>query len=220
MPHSSDLLYLEIGAKQEDAELCVVLMHGLGADGHDFEEVAKMLCQMAAPRRWRFVLPHAPVMRVTVNMGTAMPAWYDILALSHPREVDWDTVALSQQRIESIMAAESAPKIILAGFSQGAAMALHVGLRNQEKIAGILAMSGYLLQSDAYPTPANRSSLPISILHGNADDVVPIKAAEEALNALRIAGYTASFKSYIALAHSVSQEEVRDVFDWLKEHGS
>ena len=99
-------------------------------------------------------------------------------------------------------------------------MALHVGPRNQEKIAGVLAMSGYLLHSDAHPAPPSKRPLPISILHGNADDVVPIKAAEEALNSLKVAGYSPSFKSYIALAHSVSQEEVRDVFEWLNEHSA
>jgi phospholipase/carboxylesterase len=220
MPHSPELQYLEIGAAKADADLCVILMHGLGADGHDFEDVATMLCQAAQPKRWRFVLPHSNEIPVTINMGHKMPAWYDILDLSHPREVNWTTVETSQRQIESLIAAESAPKIILAGFSQGAAMALHVGLRNQEKIAGILAMSGYLLQSGAHPAPPSKGPLPISILHGNADDVVPIKAAELALHDLKQAGYSPSFKSYIALGHSVSQEEVRDVFEWLEEHSA
>ncbi|MGB6221091.1 alpha/beta hydrolase [Haloferula sp.] len=220
MPDSSALQCLEIGADKANADLCVILMHGLGADGHDFEDVARMLCQAALPSRWRFVLPHAPSIPVTINGGAPMPAWYDILDLSHPREVDWKTVAASQQQIESLITAEAGPKIILAGFSQGAAMALHVGLRHQSKIVGVLAMSGYLLLSEDHPVPSCKGPLPISILHGNADDVVPIKAAEEALNSLKMAGYAPTFKSYIALGHSVAQEEVRDVFEWLKEHGS
>jgi phospholipase/carboxylesterase len=214
------LPFLEIGATRENAELCVILMHGLGADGHDFEEVAKMLCDAAAPRRWRFVLPHAPVMRVTINMGTAMPAWYDILDLSLTREVDWETVEKSQKQLEAIIERESAYKIILAGFSQGAAMALHLGLRHQDKVAGILAMSGYLLESADRPAPPSKGSMPITILHGNADDVVPIRAAEVALNSLKKAGYEPTFKSYVALGHSVSQEEIRDVFEWLGEQDS
>ncbi len=217
---SSELQYLEIGATREEAELCVILMHGLGADGHDFEDVAKMLSEAALPRRWRFVLPHAKEMPVTINMGAKMPAWYDILDLSHPREVNWETVTTSQQQIESLIAAEPASKIILAGFSQGAAMALHVGLRHQSGIAGVLAMSGYLLESEAHPVPPGEGLMPIGILHGNADDVVPINAAEVALNSLQAAGYTPTFKSYVALGHSVAEEEVRDVFEWLSEHAS
>lgn len=220
MADPSALQCLEIGADNADADLCVILMHGLGADGHDFEDVARMLCQAALPSRWRFVLPHAPSIPVTINMGAEMPAWYDILDLSHPRDVDWKTVAVSQQQIESLIAAETASKIVLAGFSQGAAMALHLGLRHQSKIAGVLAMSGYLLESEDHPVPPCEGPLPISILHGNADDVVPIRAAEEALHSLEAAGYTPTFKSYVALGHSVAQEEVRDVFEWLKKHGS
>lgn len=217
---SAALQCLEIGADQADADLCIILMHGLGADGHDFEDIARMLCQAARPSRWRFVLPHAPSIPVTINGGAPMPAWYDILDLSHPREVDWKTVAVSQQQIEALIAAEAAPKIILAGFSQGAAMALQVGLRHQSTIAGIIAMSGYLLQSGNHPVPPCQGPMPIAILHGNADNVVPIKAAEQAINSLKTAGYAPTFKSYVALAHSVAEEEVRDVFAWLKEHGS
>ena len=99
-------------------------------------------------------------------------------------------------------------------------MALQVGLRHQGRIAGILAMSGYLMQSDHHPVPANEKPMPIGVLHGNADDVVPIKAAEAAINSLEEAGHTPTFKSYVALTHSVSEEEIRDGFEWLSEHGS
>jgi phospholipase/carboxylesterase len=214
---SSELRCLEIGATREKAELTVILMHGLGADGHDFEDVAQMLCDAAKPRRWRFVLPHAKQLPVTINMGMSMPAWYDILDLSHPREVNWETVADSQKQIESLIATEPAEKLILAGFSQGAAMALHVGLRHPNRIAGVLLMSGYLLESEDHPAPACGSPLPICILHGTTDEVVPLIAAEEALKSLLTAGYEPRFKSYSGLGHSVSQEEVRDVFDWLSE---
>ena len=217
MTDSSELQCLEIGATREEAELTVILMHGLGADGHDFEDVAQMLCDAASPRRWRFVLPHAKQLPVTINMGMLMPAWYDILDLSHPREVNWETVADSQTQIESLIAAEPAEKLILAGFSQGAAMALHAGLRHPNRIAGVLLMSGYLLESDDHPAPTCESPLPIGILHGTDDEVVPLIAAEETLKSLLTAGYEPRFKSYPGLGHSVSQEEVRDVFDWLSE---
>ena len=220
MADSSELRVLEVGAAQDEAELCVILMHGLGADGHDFEDVARMLCESALPRRWRFVLPHAREMPVTINMGTRMPAWYDVFDLSHPRDVDWETVAVSQQQIESLISAEQASKIILAGFSQGAAMALQVGLRHQAGISGVLMMSGYLLESEAHPVPPAGGSLPIGVLHGTADEVVPIGAAEAALGSLRAAGYNPTFKSYAGLGHGVAEEEVRDVLAWLDEHGA
>ena len=211
---------LEIGASREDADLCVILMHGLGADAHDFEDVAKMLCEAASPRRWRFVLPNAELLPVTINMGMTMPAWYDILDMSHPRDVDWATVEASQARIESLMAAEREDaRIILAGFSQGAAMALHVGLRNASRTNGIALMSGYLLESEERPAPAGNGSLPIGIFHGTDDAVVPITAAETTVESLRNAGHKPSFKQYPGLPHSVSQEEIRDLFQWLSEHG-
>ena len=176
-----------------------------------------MWCEAALPLRWRFVLPHAGEMPVTINSGVRMPAWYDILDLSHPREVDWETVAASQGQIESLMEKEPAPKRILAGFSQGAAMALQVGLRNQDKIAGVLLMSGYLLESEESPVPPG--SLPIAVFHGREDEVVSIKAAEACVESLRGAGYAPTFKSYPGLGHSVTEEEVQDVFGWLGERG-
>ena len=132
------LPFLEFGAPRGEAEMTIILMHGLGADGHDFADVAAALCKAAEPRAWRFVLPHAPVQKVTINMGMPMPAWYDIIDFSHPREVNWDTVQESQDRIEELLENEKgAEKIILAGFSQGGAMALHVGLRALCYIPGI-----------------------------------------------------------------------------------
>lgn len=206
---------LEIGASREDAELSVLLMHGLGADGHDFADVATILSRAAAPRRWRFVLPHAPPQAVTINAGMCMPAWYDILDLSQPRAVNWDTVAQSQQRIEALIANQCSGRIVLAGFSQGAAMALHVGLRRQESIAGILAMSGYLLESDEHPCPAKLADLPVGIFHGSDDPVVPLIAAEQAKVALDAAGFSPTIKVYGGMGHSVCDDEIRDVYEWL-----
>ena len=206
---------LEIGASREDADMCVILMHGLGADGHDFADVASVLSNAAAPRAWRFVLPHAPEQDVTINMGMRMPAWYDILDLAHPRSVNWDTVRDSEKNIARLHEAEIAERIVLAGFSQGAAMALHVGLRHQAEVAGILMMSGYLLDSEENPCPANSNDVPIGMFHGTRDPVVPYVAAEQSLTTLREAGYAPTLQSYEGLEHSVSEEEIRDVFEWL-----
>ncbi|MFT4546362.1 MAG: phospholipase/carboxylesterase [Verrucomicrobiales bacterium] len=211
----SPLSCLEIGALREEAELCVILMHGLGADGHDFEDVASGFSEAALPDKWRFVLPHAPQIPVTINMGMTMPAWYDILDMSQPREVDWGTVEQSQRSIETLLDNECASRIILAGFSQGAAMALHVGLRQQASIAGILAMSGYLLEGDAHPCPSKAGDFPIGVFHGSDDPVVPLVAAEHAVSMLQTSGFETTFKVYAEVEHSLCDEEIRDVFEWL-----
>jgi len=209
---------IELGASREDAELTVILMHGLGADGHDFADVGEAYAVAAEPRKWRFVLPHAPAIPVTINQGMVMPAWYDILDMIQPREVDWGTVAASRASVESLLAAELAPKVVLAGFSQGAAMALDVGLRNQERVAGILVMSGYLLESETQPCPAKTAAdFPIGMFHGSADPMVRLAAAEGAAATLESKGYSASLKIYPDVEHSLCEEEVRDVFAWLEE---
>lgn len=208
---------LEIGASREDAELCVILMHGLGADAHDFEDIAQAFSRVAEPKKWRFVLPHASHIKVTVNQGMVMPAWYDILDMSQPREVDWKTVEDSLKAIEALMERESAAKLVLAGFSQGGAMALHVGLRNQDRVNGILSMSGYLLENaESHPCPDKTADFPIGVFHGKEDPVVPILAAEQTVEVLKGKGYAPEFTAYPGLEHSLLEEEVRDVFEWLK----
>ena len=211
---------LEIGAARDEAELCVILMHGLGADGHDFADVAEALCAAAKPRKWRFVLPHAPEQPVTINLGMRMPAWYDILDMSQPREVNWDTVEGSRRSIEALIRQEEqAEKMVLAGFSQGGAMALHVGLRHQDSIAGILVMSGYLLEGEAHPCPAKAKDFPVGIFHGSDDPVVPLAAAERTLEVLGEAGFAPTHKTYAGMEHSVCDEELRDVFGWFDQIG-
>ncbi|MCH1505228.1 alpha/beta hydrolase [Verrucomicrobiales bacterium] len=206
---------LEIGATRDEAELVVLLMHGLGADAHDFRDVAQALCQAAQPSRWRFVLPNAPSIPVTINGGMSMPAWYDILDLSHPRAVNWDTVDDSAKAIQEILLAEMAPTVVLAGFSQGAAMALHIGLGHASRVHGILMMSGYLLESEERPCPPATEARPIGLFHGTEDSMVPLAAAERTVEALTEAGHRPSLKPYAGMEHSVCDEEVRDVFAWL-----
>lgn len=211
------LAHLEIGASLGEAELSVILMHGLGADAHDFEDVAEALSRAAEPRKWRFVLPNAPSLAVTINRGMHMPAWYDILDMSTPRHVDWDTVADSARNIEALLKRETAEKVVLAGFSQGAAMALHVGLRNQESIAGVLMMSGYLLEDEQHKCPekVETAEFPIGLFHGSDDAVIPAVAARETSETLHAHGYAQTLKVYEGLEHSVFEDELRDVFAWL-----
>lgn len=216
----TQLPYLEVGASRAEAELTVIWMHGLGADGYDFQDVTQALSRVAAPQRWRFVLPHAKELPITISTGLQMPAWYDIISLSQPREVDWSTVAQSQAMIEELISAEPASRLVLAGFSQGAAMALHVGLQHQTHLAGILVLSGYLLENAEHPVAPCNSSVPIRILHGQEDDVVPPSAAAAAATALQGVGYNLEITTYEGLGHSVNEQEIQAVLAWLQERAN
>ncbi len=210
------LTFLEFGASREEAEMTVVLMHGLGDSGHGFADVAQMICQTAAPAKWRFVLPHAPNLPVTCNGGFVMPAWYDILDMSHPRNVDWATVDASEQALVKLIEEQASEKLVLAGFSQGGAMALHLGLRMQERVSGIISMSGYLLESAEHPCPEKKADVPIGIFHGDVDDVVPLLAAEQTEKTLKEQGFAPDKRVYPGVAHSLSMDEIRDVYAWLQ----
>ena len=191
----------------------VLLMHGLGDEGRSFvplvEELAPALQAVGAVR---FVFPDAPQMPVTINGGYRMPAWYDILGSGGPE--DEAGLRRSQAAVESLIAVEAArgipaSRIVLAGFSQGCAMALLTGLRHPGRLAGIAGLSGYLplaALTAAEAHAANRST-PIFLAHGTQDDVVPLGRAEASRDALRALGYDVRWHTY-PMAHSLCMEEV------------
>jgi phospholipase/carboxylesterase len=199
---------------------CVLLMHGLGDEGRSFvplvQELAPALETVGAVR---FVFPNAPEMPVTINGGYRMPAWYDILGPGGPE--DEAGLRRSQSAIESLIAAEAArgipaSRIVLAGFSQGCAMALLTGLRHPERLAGIVGLSGYLplaALTAAEAHAANRAT-PIFLAHGTQDDIVPLARAEASRDALRALGYDVQWHSY-PMAHSLCMEEVGDLGQFL-----
>jgi phospholipase/carboxylesterase len=202
-------------------DAAVVWMHGLGADGHDFEPIVPEL-RLPATTRIRFVFPHAPLRPVTINQGHVMRAWYDVRALAGVRREDEAGVRQSARQIEALLARERqrgiAPRrIVIAGFSQGGAMALHVGLRYADRLAGILALSCYLPLSNTLPTeasPANRD-VPISWAHGLHDPMIPQAMAEQGREQLAELGYQIDWHQY-PIPHSVSAEEIADVARWLE----
>jgi phospholipase/carboxylesterase len=197
----------------------VIWLHGLGADGHDFEPVVPEL-RLPLTLRLRFVFPHAPVRPVTLNMGMHMRAWYDILQLGGGPE-DEAGVRASQGMVEALIERErsrgvAARRIVLAGFSQGGAIALHTGLRHGQHLAGILALSTYLplagtLQAER--SEANRD-VPIFMAHGEFDDIIPIARAQQSRQALAALGYAPQWHSY-PMPHSVCGEEIADIAAWL-----
>jgi phospholipase/carboxylesterase len=197
----------------------VIWLHGLGADGYDFEPIVPEL-RLPPQLRVRFVFPHAPVRPVTLNMGMPMRAWYDILQLGGGREDDAG-IRASQELVEGLLAREGARgvpvrRIVLAGFSQGGAIALQTGLRYAERLGGIMALSTYLplagsLQAER--SPVNRD-LPIFMAHGTLDPMIAIARARESRAALQALGYAVEWREY-AMPHSVCAEEIADIAAWL-----
>jgi phospholipase/carboxylesterase len=198
----------------------VIWMHGLGADGHDFVDVVPELGLPARPGV-RFVFPHAPMRPVTINGGYVMRAWYDIRDDGGVRREDAAGVRASQKAIEALIAREKergvpAAAIVLAGFSQGGAMALHTALRHPERLAGVMALSCSLPLAEALAAeaaPANRD-VPIFMAHGTHDAMIPMARALRARETLAGLGYRLEWHEY-PMPHSVCLEEIRDISAWL-----
>ena len=201
----------------ETATASVIWLHGLGADGSDFEEIVP---QLKLPNV-RFVFPHAPIRPVTINAHMPCRAWYDILSLSSFQNEDRDGIEASQKLTQELIAQENAKgiptnKIVLAGFSQGGAMALHTGLHYPEKLAGILALSTYLpLAQDLDPekNEANRNT-PILQIHGSFDDILPLPIGKLCRKVLKSFNYPISFQEY-PMGHQLCVDEIRLISEWL-----
>jgi len=199
----------------------VIWLHGLGADGHDFEPIVPQL-GLPADLAVRFIFPHAPTMPVTLNGGYIMPAWYDIIQTDLGIEHDHDGIMRSARDIQLLIEQEqmrgiAANRMILAGFSQGAAMALHVGLRQREALAGIMVLSGYLLLPDLMEQcSAAAKNTPIFMAHGIDDPVVPFTLGDQTRRRLVSLGYTIQWHSY-PMEHNLCPEEIHHIGAWLHE---
>ncbi len=198
----------------------VIWLHGLGADGNDFVPVVDELGlppQLAV----RFIFPHAPMQPVTINSGFIMRAWYDVLNQDMSFREDEAGVRRSQQEIEKLITKEKdrgigASRIVLAGFSQGGAIALQTGLRHSERLAGIMALSSYLPLASTLATEANAANhaVPIFMAHGTADPLIPLPLASLSREHLEQQGYQVEWHQYL-MPHSVCQEEIQDIGQWL-----
>jgi phospholipase/carboxylesterase len=196
----------------------IIWLHGLGADGHDFEPIVP---ELGLPKSTavRFIFPHAPVRPVTINGGARMRAWYDV---TPDGQQDAGGVRASQAHVEALIARErtrgiSAGAIVLAGFSQGGAMALQTGLRHPERLAGILALSAYLPLPDTLAQDASTANrdLPIFMAHGTQDPVIPLSWAKRSRDFLLRLGYAVEWHEYL-MPHSVCAEEIADIGSWLR----
>lgn len=198
----------------------IIWLHGLGADGHDFEPIVPELVPRGT-RAWRFVFPNAPVRPVTINGGMPMRAWYDIMGLDRKVAEDAagfkDTDAAIRELIgREIARGIAAPRIVLAGFSQGGAVSLYTAPRLEEKLAGIMALSCYLPQEASFSADrksANHAT-PIFMAHGQGDGVIPIMLGIRSRDFLRKAGYPVEWHDY-PMAHAVCPEEIADIRKFL-----
>lgn len=200
----------------------VIWLHGLGADGNDFAPIVPELVRPHWPAV-RFVFPHAPVRAVTINGGARMRAWYDIVGMDLASRADTGGVDESIQQVTALIEQQAqrgipAERIIVAGFSQGGAVALSLGLRQGQPLAGLVALSTYL------PDPANAgqhlvagaTSQPVFFAHGSGDPVVPLALGEMSMQALRELGFAVQSHRY-PMAHQVCGEEIKDLGDWLEQ---
>lgn len=200
----------------------VIWLHGLGADGHDFEPIVAEL-DLPPNHGIRFVFPHAPVRPITINRGMAMRGWYDVAANDLTRLEDEAGIRDSGRILSEHLAAQRARgidnrRIVLAGFSQGGAIALFAGLRHHEPLGGIMALSTYLplpttLAAEANPANAN---VPIFMAHGSFDPIIPARQGEASARLLEASGYKVEWRTY-PMPHSVCEEEVADISRWLRQ---
>lgn len=198
----------------------LIILHGLGADGRDFVPVAEQM-DLSSVGPVRYVFPNAPVMPVTINGGHAMPAWYDILGADPSTGQDEAGLRRSQAAIASLIDREigrgiPARRIVLAGFSQGCAMALMTGLRYPERLAGVMGLSGYLPLADrlAAERSLSNADLPLFLAHGTEDAVVALPRATASRDLLQGLGYPVQWHAY-AMDHTVCMEEIADMQHWL-----
>jgi phospholipase/carboxylesterase len=206
-----DALRIETG---RDPEAAIIWLHGLGADGHDFEPIVP---ELELEKPVRFVFPHAPIRPVTINQGMRMRAWYDILQLGGGPE-DEAGLRASQKLTEDLIRSQGLPanRIVLAGFSQGGAIALLTALRYPERLAGVMALSTYLPLAPklaAERSEAN-SDVPIFMAHGSDDDLIPMGRAQTSRDALKALGYPVEWHDY-PMPHSVCAPEIADISAFL-----
>jgi phospholipase/carboxylesterase len=220
MDNATDLLETAEQETGPSPQWAVIWLHGLGADGHDFAPLVPELVRPDWPPL-RFVFPHAPVRAVTINNGVRMRAWYDIVGVDFPTRADSDGVDQSVVQTGALIDREHArgidpQRILLAGFSQGGAVALAAGLRRKTPLGGLIALSTYLPGAEAagQSLVEGAATQPVFMAHGAADPVIPLVHAERSAHALQSFGFEVEWHRY-PMAHQVCAEEIRDLGDWM-----
>ena len=214
-----ELSYIEVEtAAKIDAS--IIWLHGLGADGHDFEPIIPQL-RLPDTAAIRFIFPHPPSIPVTINDGMVMPAWYDIVDMSMDQHIDQDQIMQAAEWIKELIKQETdrgieSQRIIIAGFSQGGAVAYEVALTYPEPLAGLMALSTYLHAHEHLSEEVSFASIdvPIFMAHGRADPMIPIARAVTSREAMAALNYQIQWHEY-AMGHQVCPEEIADIAAWL-----
>lgn len=204
---------------QEPANAAIIWLHGLGADGHDFEPIVPHI-KFAEGVQARFVFPHAPKIPVTINGGMRMPAWYDILEMSINRNVDEQQLRASAAQAAALIEREiergiPAERIVLAGFSQGGAVAYEAGLSFNKKLAGVMCFSTYLATHASVQTSEAQKTTPFLVQHGSQDPVVPAQLGEQAKVWLQEHGYAVTYQTY-PMGHQMCAPQLQDISTFLQ----
>tara|TARA_R110000868_G_scaffold407895_1_gene689844 strand:- start:24654 stop:25313 length:660 start_codon:yes stop_codon:yes gene_type:complete len=215
-----DLQYIELETRKNPTA-AVIWLHGLGASGHDFEPVVPEL-GLPEDAAVRFIFPHAPNLPVTINGGMTMPAWYDIRAMDIDRVVDTEQLMASARAVGKLVQREiekgiPAHRIIIAGFSQGGAVAYELGLSYPERLGGILALSTYFATADSVQRSEANANVPISVYHGTFDPMVPESLGVRSVETLKNMGYSPTYQTF-PMEHSVCLEEVLDIGRFIRRH--
>ena len=215
-----ECVIVEHNPAKKTIDRAVIWLHGLGASGHDFEPVVPQL-GLSDDMAVRFIFPHAPQRPVTINGGMVMPAWYDIFEMSLERKVDTAQIEESSQQIYDLISREiergvSPEHIVIAGFSQGGAVAYHVALGYPQRLAGLMALSTYLATNDNIDFSTANEDMPILIEHGTQDPVVPVILGEQAQQLLSAKGYNVNYRTY-PMAHQVCMPQIQGIGKWLNK---
>ena len=211
------LPHIEVETNQ-NPNASIIWLHGLGADGHDFEPI---VAQLSLPEKAaiRFIFPHAPSLAVTINNGAVMPSWYDILEMTIDQKVDETQLKISASSVVDFIDHEisrgiASDRIIVAGFSQGGAVAFEAALSFPKKLAGLLALSTYFATKDSVEFNSANQNLPIEIHHGDYDPIVPLSLGQLSFELLSAKGYPTALKRY-PMEHSVCQQQITDISQWF-----
>lgn len=210
----------ELHTDTRAADAAVIWLHGLGANGHDFEPIVPEL-GLPSSLAVRFIFPHAPEIPVTINGGMVMPAWYDILEMNIDRKIDEQQILASSEKIRALIDREIArgvesDRIIIAGFSQGGAVAYQCALTFEKPLAGLLALSTYFAtEKTIFPSEANKT-LNTYVMHGDFDPVVPAQLGERAVARLKEMGYPTTYSTY-PMEHQVCMQQIKAIGVWMTQ---
>lgn len=213
-----DLLPAIVQETAPSPDAAIIWLHGLGASGYDFSPIIPEL-RLPESLAIRFVFPHAPRIPVTINNGMVMPAWYDVLDMEIDRKVDTEQLLRSADAVTNLIEAEcnrgiDSSRIIIAGFSQGGAVAYQTALSSPRRLGGLLAMSTYFATADTIGLNVVNSEIPICIHHGLHDPVVPERLGQKACALLKDQGYSYNYKTY-PMEHGVCPDQITDIGDWF-----